>query len=126
MKAIDLHVGYWYNSVKWDKPVILTAEDIHELVCRADGANISDYIDEMFTPIPLTEEWLIKFGFEKIIAHKDKRCIHYIINEIELLANINGDGIYDLLWGVCEIKYVHQLQNLYFCLFGKELNLVSS
>ena len=64
LKPIDLHIGGWYNSVKFNKPVQLQAEDIYELVARADGADISHYISEMFEPITLTEEWLVKFEFE--------------------------------------------------------------
>jgi hypothetical protein len=75
-------------------------------------------IDEI-EPIPLTEEWLIKFGFNKV-------CSMYIrisdINEMEFFDNI----ITFKDW-FCKlekkIQYVHQLQNLYFALTNTELTI---
>ena len=75
-------------------------------------------------PIPLTEEWLLKFGFEK---HPEKitnvffklagRClIEYDLtnNIVDLVKRVS----FDLF---IEIEYVHQLQNLVFSLTGEEL-----
>jgi len=74
-------------------------------------------------PIPLTEEWLYKFGFkvgevedyfDKNIGIKKILAIHLKDKEF-----IIGYGIY---WTYhFKIKYVHQLQNLYFALTGEEL-----
>jgi len=47
-------------------------------------------------PIPLTEEWLLKFGFEKKIGWDDYEY---------------------------HIEYVHQLQNLYYALKGEEITI---
>lgn len=66
-------------------------------------------------PIPLTEEWLIKFGFKE--------------NEFSLVFENGLIGVYEqdnLFWfdtntDCIEIKHVHQLQNIYFALTGKEL-----
>jgi hypothetical protein len=62
-------------------------------------------------PIPLTEEWLVKFG----------------LMSTELGFWNNGDAIY-FDYGKeneksIELKYVHQLQNLYFALTGEELEM---
>ena len=74
-------------------------------------------------PIPLTEEWLIKFGFKKTWFGYDiiSTCI-----EIEPLENedyticINSNEYH-----VGEsFKYVHQLQNIHFALTNKELELI--
>ena len=73
---------------------------------------------DKYEPIPLTEEWLLKFGFKRFpwglvagnLLFKDNlKCT-------ELTFEV-GNGFR------VEIKYVHQLQNLYFCLCGKELTL---
>ena len=54
MKAQDLMIGATYESVKFGTPVTLTAEDIHEMVCRADGAKVDHVeIDQIVKPIPL-------------------------------------------------------------------------
>ncbi|MBP1165050.1 hypothetical protein JOE44_001934 [Chryseobacterium sp. PvR013] len=70
-------------------------------------------------PIPLTEEWLLKFGFIKVL---DYPCFRLEGLQIEF----NG---FDSQWGSglldekTVIKYVHQLQNLFFALKGKELTI---
>jgi hypothetical protein len=81
-----------------------------------------------YQPIPLTEEWLLKFGFEKrtTVLHS----VQYFIG----FNPITHDWMFDILWlvgheypfyrnGHFAIKYVHQLQNLYFALTGEELTI---
>lgn len=74
-----------------------------------------------FDPIPLTEEWKLKFGFEKtewdnfnsyrlMIGNNDYTIVLYSDGNCEV-----GDII------TCKIEYVHQLQNLYFALKSEEL-----
>ena len=66
-------------------------------------------------PIPLTEEWLLKFGFE---------------NEKENHFNIGWFSIWkcnDMF--LCDkngviLKTVHQLQNLYFSIYQTELKMI--
>jgi hypothetical protein len=74
-------------------------------------------------PIPLTEEWLLKFGFKN---RPDGICDHWHlgINPITHdwmieLKNLGAGFFY--INGYFNIKYVHQLQNLYFALTGEEL-----
>ena len=66
---------------------------------------------ESFEPIELTEEWLIKFGFNRI--GKD-----FVINGIIIHDRKRG---YSLRKSVPDIKNVHSLQNLMFALTNKEL-----
>jgi hypothetical protein len=78
--------------------------------------------DALFEPIPLTEEWLLKFGFELDIEDdgyfkgkykvsvSDEGCIFFIY-----------DNYYPI--EICEFKYIHQLQNLYFALTNTELTI---
>lgn len=74
--------------------------------------------------IPLTEEWLLKFGFEKI-NHRIEGIIYkkswLRFNEYARLIDWRGGSIESK---VC--FYVHQLQNLYFALTGEELTLNTS
>ena len=68
-------------------------------------------------PIPLTEEWLTKFGFELIEGN-----FHLYANGFSL--DINGS--ITKFWvneTIVDIKYVHQLQNLFFALTGEELKI---
>jgi hypothetical protein len=72
------------------------------------------YLTQDLKPIELTEEWLQKFGFELYDSVEFRHF--YRKNDFDLDENyqpIDFDCI--------EIKYVHQLQNLYFALTGQEL-----
>lgn len=71
-------------------------------------------------PIQLTEEWLLKFGFEwKNFAMRNGRIsIRNSDNKYHIhLTNEAASTI------TIQIKYVHQLQNLYFALTGEELTI---
>jgi hypothetical protein len=67
-------------------------------------------------PIPLTEEWLLKFGFEKSSYYYEIKGIAISLGE-DGRTILNGCGEVNAKHCV----YVHQLQNLYFALTGKEL-----
>lgn len=89
----------------------------------APGTEAEYYKD--WKPIPLTEEWLMKFGFEYddetrtwsllIGLNNFDYCfeIVYINNEVFIVLN-NVEWCY---------KYVHQLQNLCFALTEVELEV---
>lgn len=85
-------------------------------------------------PIPLTEEWLINFGFENDghndwkIADRLKMEYVFQIRE-DLEGNVSScgvmgisflDTVQNFAWN---IKYVHQLMNLHFSITGTELPL---
>lgn len=71
----------------------------------------------VFIPIPLTEEWLLKFGFKQDGFYNSAERWVYLNNIL-----FKGNGHYILChYPLCMIKYVHQLQNLYFALTGEEL-----
>lgn len=88
------------------------------------------------SPIPLTEEWLMKFCFHKDnygVFEKVKNNLPYVSGcEIEFWTKKEKDE-----WDICvgkdidslhllaTIKYVHTLQNLYFALTGEELKIES-
>jgi len=87
-----------------------------------ESDNNSQLLELFIKPIPLTEEWLINFGFKYSKKHNEWMCEFgfkiwnsgtkkkpqfYHLNS-ELLINI---------------EYVHQLQNLYHALIGNELIL---
>jgi hypothetical protein len=98
MKANELRLNnYVYDNESQDVIQIERGEHI-------------EYIS-LYDPIPLTEEWLLKFGLMSI--------------KTELGLWNNGDAIY-FNYGLeksIQLKYVHQLQNLYFALTGEELEI---
>ena len=89
------------------------------VVVEIDARSIFDIWDDKglknYKPIPLTEEWLLRFGIDK----KD-RVINGNFNIGVLYYN---GGIDYFEFDVTHIKHVHQLQNLYFALTGKELTI---
>lgn len=79
-------------------------------------------------PIPLTEEWLLKFGFNKravlssvLYDMKNPRFSIYLNPPIDKSNKWNILGIEKNI----NIQYVHQLQNIYFALTSEELILKS-
>ena len=135
MKASELRIGNWFNSVKFGVPVICELTDFAELCHRSDGAYNDPPIDEMFEPIPLTEEWLLKFGFKKrrnVGTHIDEETAFYWLHDysgigitIDYFLSTH-DRNYDSISvdGSKGLEYVHELQNLYFALTGEELEIV--
>ena len=74
--------------------------------------------DKGIHPIPLTEEILLKCGFVSN-SYQDR-----YENEV-IHIECNKTRGYTDLWieRMPHIKYLHQLQNLYWCLCGKELEV---
>jgi len=119
MKANELRIGNWYNANGIFKQV--TPNTIEEV-----------WIAERTwcKPIPLTEEWLLKFGCEKVKSDIPTFSIVYgefIEDDYEhcLIINLDVDNnFYIVINGVKLIlKHVHQLQNLCFALTGEELTI---
>lgn len=106
---------------------------IHETICEfkfydcydnfyhvESKDNICDFTG--FKPIPLTEEWLLKFKFKQTNEDNDikwftKKRLDIVIGEVNFI-------VFDHLV-LKHIKYVHQFQNLYFSIIGKELTLTN-
>ena len=79
-------------------------------------------------PIELTEEWLIKFGFEyEYKTGPQEKQYSLKCDNGELLVHFDKMAEFGmlLLLDDVELKSVHQLQNLYFALTGFELNIKS-
>lgn len=82
--------------------------------------------------IPLTEEWLVKFGFNsttELVLNEVCKGFGIEIDEFTWLCINNKDAS---LMDITDkhvillhnpIKYIHQLQNLYFALTGEELTV---
>lgn len=95
-------------------------------VCQVNWGIIRDAELGMaidYALIPLTEERLVRFGFKR--KYEDgSEWYHFPVSALTLL--FFNDGLCDVYWHgrkIREIKYVHQLQNLYHALTGKELEM---
>lgn len=73
---------------------------------------------KIYLPIPVTEEWLLKFAFIN-----NGFC--YELKDFKILIHANKDFQFTVIYkdlDICgNIKYIHKLQNLYFALTGEEL-----
>jgi hypothetical protein len=76
-----------------------------------------DYLKE-HEFIPLTEEWLLKFGFNK---WKDKKI--WTCKKVMIYFHAKEEFCFGRASNRTKLKYVHQLQNLYFALTGEELTI---
>ena len=104
-----------------------------EPVIEYEAKDISDtqvenpYLDviSQFEPIPLTEEWLIKLGFEKLTDSNDgfKNTTYTYTKGISFIVYFDGVRLSTNFWMGNEKHYVHQLQNLFYVLSGEELTL---
>lgn len=87
--------------------------------CKVDEYTYFGQFIEYLEPIPLTDEWLIKAGFER-----QKQYMGRVYNKSIMQLQNEDDGWVDGYDTVIPLtKYVHQLQNLYFALTGKELDI---
>jgi hypothetical protein len=112
MKATELRIG---NLVDLGNRIAKIIE-ISNLSCvvvdlEETQDTIEDY--ERTKPIPLSEEWLYKFGF-KDIDKSDNDYITYTDSNHDYYLQLRDFSMVD-------ISYVHQLQNLYFALTSEEL-----
>ncbi len=128
IKAIDIRIGNW---------VIQNTEDN-----KKDGTNnyvrvfgleenkIKPWKDSelydaaMFDPIPLTREILLKAGFEQVagknIFNKAPAVgFNYDLNTFNVMVYHPGNILCHRL--LTDIRFVHQLQNFFYCLIGYDL-----
>ena len=121
MKANELRIGNYINyrivdkldeRQEWDEASIIDGQDLDYLEKNPN--------DKDFQPIPLTEEWLLKFGFEKDLDGFYRKKASYLI---EVLFHDNGIIVTNQSVSLKHIEYIHQLQNLYFALTGEELTI---
>jgi len=125
MKANELRIGNW---VKHNSEWCYRGEEVYKFQWNETdwyALGESTLFLENIEPIPLTEEWLIKFGFEKLwYDDNGMKLPYYRLNQ--------NDYVFDLDYEFCAtrddagyiyLKSVHQLQNLYFALTGDELEI---
>lgn len=83
-------------------------------------------------PIPLTEEWLRKFGFVIEKKWESKAGSDFLQHNKEVVVSLShhyGNHIYlnsnehNLRY---MIEYVHELQNIYYILIGEKLDIINS
>jgi hypothetical protein len=117
----------YYNN-KHNEIGIIT-EIKTSLIPKIDYVGINNRIDIYYqtkhiNPIPLTEEWLLNLGFKLKgfyrlqVTSFLELCWKPHDKTLNLQTEKNG------FTEDSKVKYVHELQNLYFALTGTELTLI--
>lgn len=123
MKANELRIGNLFQDKKGTRLTSFgcTPDDDTDKFNVWYGNELGFYLPEKeIEGIPLTEERLIKFGFEKV----EFDGITTYGNKIFYIEKEYKGNFYIVLQGKkIALTYVHQLQNLYFVLTGEELEI---
>lgn len=124
MELNELRLG---NFVRQGKVLEIRANAV-KLKYFAENLKNSLITYENVKPIKLTEEWLLKLGFVKGKDVGIYNNVFYLegfyisLSEyINIFVDWNDDTNEPTMF--YEVCYVHQLQNLYFALTGKELTI---
>lgn len=130
MKAKELRIGnlvYDVYNEEDDRKVSMV--EYEDFAVFKDYIESGESIDTIIQPIPLTEEWLEKFGLTDI---RHGTTLFYSSNRVypytDLYITETKEGWYltensdDYIMGE-PFNHVHQLQNLYFALTGEELTI---
>lgn len=122
MKAIELRIGNWIQDKK-DRQIDTL------LVAHLGEGLINYWNEEVYQPILLEKDWLLRLGF----IHNDDEKLNIFFYGIRVggsTLSVNPDN--GVAWITRNenilnvpglIKHVHQLQNLYYALTGEELTL---
>lgn len=115
MKAEELRIG---NFIQDGLDTFTVSGIMENSVCLKEfpivheslriGKVVNSLLLSHFEPIPLTDEWAVKFGYE---------------NLGEMALAFSEDGIVSVEFQGSDFKgmFVHQAQNLYYALTGEEL-----
>ena len=124
--------GKTYSVYKLQKTFDFDFPSSAGIVSLTDKVNMYTQFDQFIEPIPLTEEWLVRFGFEKRDIPSLGMIRYFIwIDKIRRPKNVKFEQFavdlislrYIFSNPQIKIKHVHQLQNLYFALTGEELTI---
>lgn len=114
IKAEELRIGnlVYIPSTKQTIPVTAINMDLGVWVNRSLGVLGFNQVE----PIPLSEEWLKRMGFEKV---------EHTFWITGLAVHNNTPGEFYMLYEQNRtiIRFVHHLQNLFFSLTGEELTI---
>jgi hypothetical protein len=128
MKAKELRIGNYVNNEQ--RTEIIDGIDQYRVQCHLLSDKSRETLYEvplgLIKPIPLTEEWLLKFGFEYI-----EEVDVFTLGDFSIRSYLRINSGWSIYWcdeANLKLSYIlndltnlHQLQNLYFALTGEEL-----
>jgi hypothetical protein len=128
----ELRIGNW---IEWDDESHEQIQ-VEQITCNKDDSGeiqnwfVNGGLIEDFVPIPLTEEWLLKFGFASLGGGLFQKAPDHLPNYVIGISQVPGGTSRCQLYigrepygnfTATHIDYAHQLQNLFFALTGQEL-----
>lgn len=127
MSINELRLG---NLIIYNNNEVGTITGVQDFLINYGKVAINQRIDifyhiELIEPIELTKEWFNKLGmtYYSLPTKSDRKIGYYTIKYGNRFKINSTDGKYSFLNFRKEIKYVHELQNLYFALTGAELTV---
>lgn len=134
IQANELRIGNYFKWISTDEIEVVKDITGRKKYPSVNNVNLTDAIG-----IPLTEDILLKCGFVPF-NYSDKEKGFIIENEkasksiyIRTYAEPNISGFFNVFnrsecnWQeiqfISKVKYIHQLQNLYFAFTQQELNI---
>jgi hypothetical protein len=125
MKASELRIGNLIGFNYGNRKTYSTITEITSI-----DVKLNDGFAELsqLEPIPLTEKWLLRFGYIKFEVNATIFCEYSLVDDGVLKYKLlfdkrNNNIVMPNEYKPIKIKHVHQLQNLYFALTGEELIL---
>lgn len=127
LKANELRIGNWINlsvnpNINFYGKVLSIGsleQEFEQIYCECEESFEWAFKDN-YSGIPLTSEIMERCGFRDTMSYYSKGQFFltkmYLLNGVEICYNAGTAGIRT-------IKYLHQLQNLYFSLTGSELEI---
>ncbi len=121
IQANELRIGNWIHNPVQEINFQVDLATIGN-VARDNGNKNKVPSRLLYQPIPITEEILLKCGFEKKKQRFESKEALLRISYFDSAWHCSiGDDDFGFLFRT--IKHLHQLQNLYFALTGKELQI---
>ena len=116
MKESELRIG---NIVTFKDYGLVAIHGISTINATSFVGTVREY--KNIEPIHLTEDWLLKAGFEYIdnsefFKHKSNHIVEYDYDKNKFIFYLVEYGDWFM-----SVEYVHQLQNIYFALTDEEL-----
>ena len=131
--ASDLRLGNWLYYTKetmFPMQVYALGNDWVQLDFEGNESDVFENTDKEIYPIPITKELIVKslnseiLGDDYSVKLGDYRYIYFRINNDGYISidffNYDDNSENEICDG---IRYVHELQNLYHALTGKELEI---
>jgi len=144
MKPQDLRIGNWVfcpeigdtytDRSPYIKEFCFQINQINIWGVRLDighGAVHKCNFDQTIEPIPISEDWLVKFGFQKEEMEEGEGHYYSLRLNNSIYCDLTLLGVFENgVWEVVlfpygkffRFKYINQVQNIVFELTGKELD----